>query len=206
MNVKPAIGFLTKDGQGSFTDKVTAVLQWMTNNPSYPNPAPALGTVQTAFDTYKVATADASQGGKQNTAVRNARREELNGLLRQLASYVSATANGNLEVLMSSGFPVQKASRTPVGPLPAPDAPTVVQGPVTGSLKATSTPLYGASSYNWSVALQSAPDTDVQTAQTTGARAEFTGLTPGQTYVVSLNAVGTAGVSNWSDGGTLMVV
>jgi hypothetical protein len=60
MNVKPAIGFLTKDGQGSFTDKVTAILQWMTNNPSYPNPAPALGTVQAAFDTYKVATADAS--------------------------------------------------------------------------------------------------------------------------------------------------
>lgn len=206
MNVKPAIGFLTKDGQGSFTDKVTTILQWMTNNPSYPSPAPALGTVQAAFDTYKVATADASQGGKQNTAMRNARRETLAGLLRQLASYVSATANGNLEVLMSSGFPVQKATRTPVGPLPAPDAPVVVQGPVTGSLKATSTPLYGASSYNWSVALQSAPDTDVQTAQTTGARAEFTGLTPGQTYVVSLNAVGTAGVSNWSDGGTLMVV
>ena len=82
--------------------------------------------------------------------MRNARRENLSGLLRQLASYVSATANGNLEVLMSSGFPVQKVSRRPVGPLAAPDAPVVVQGPVTG---ATSTPLYGASSYNWSVAL-----------------------------------------------------
>jgi hypothetical protein len=124
----------------------------------------------------------------------------------QTSQYVSATANGNLEVLMSSGFPVQKPSRVPIGPLAAPDAPVVVQGPVTGSLKATATPLYGASSYNWSVALQSAPDTDVQTAQTTGARAEFTGLTPGQTYVVSLNAVGTAGTSDWSDGGTLMVV
>ena len=46
----------------------------------------------------------------------------------------------------------------------------------------------------------------MKTAQTTGARAEFTGLTPGQTYVVFLNAVGTAGTSDWSDGGTLMVV
>ncbi|MCE9611619.1 MAG: hypothetical protein K8R23_15585 [Chthoniobacter sp.] len=204
--MKPAIGFLTKDGQGSFTDKVAAILQWMTNNPSYPNPVPDLGTVQTAFTAYKVATADASQGGKQNIAVRNARREELTGLMRQLSSYVSATANGDLEVLISSGFPVQKPSRTPIGPLPAPDAPVVVPGPVTGSLKATSTPLYGASSYNWSVALQSEPETDVKTAQTTGARAEFTGLTPGQIYVVCLNAVGTAGVSDWSDGGTLMVV
>ena len=61
-------------------------------------------------------------------------------------------------------------------------------------------------SYNWSVALQSAPDKDVQTAQTTGARALFSGLTPGQIYVISLNAVGAAGVSDWSDYGTLMVV
>ena len=47
---------------------------------------------------------------------------------------------------------------------------------------------------------------DVQTAQTTGARALFSGLTPGQIYVISLNAVGAAGVSGWSDYGTLMVV
>ena len=67
-------------------------------------------------------------------------------------------------------------------------------------------PVYGATSYNWSVALQSAPDKDVQTAQTTGARALFSGLTPGQIYVISLNAVGAAGVSDWSDYGTLMVV
>ena len=206
MNVKPAIGFLTKDGQGAFADRVAAILQWMTGNQSYPNPVPALGAVQTAFDSYKVAAADAAQGGKQNTAVRDARRQELTGLLRQLASYVSATDNGNLEVLISSGFPVQKPSRTPIGPLPAPDAPVVVQGPVTGSLKATSAPVYGASSYNWSVALLATPETDVKTAQTTGARAKFTGLTPGQVYLIALNAVGTSGVSNWSDAGTLMVV
>ena len=82
----------------------------------------------------------------------------------------------------------------------------VVQGPVTGSLAAASSPVYGASSYNWSVALESAPDTDVQTAQTTGARTLFTGLIPGKIYSISLNAVGAAGVSDWSDPGSLMVV
>jgi hypothetical protein len=57
---------------------------------------------------------------KENTAIRNARRPELVSLLRQLANYVSATANGNLETLISSGFPIQKTTRTPIGPLPAP--------------------------------------------------------------------------------------
>ena len=128
------------------------------------------------------------------------------GLLRPLASYVNGTANGNLEILLSSGFPVQKTGRTPVGPLPAPEAPVVTQGVISGTITVAAPPVYGASAYNWSLALESAPEVDVQTAQTTGARTEFSGLTPGKVYVVSLNAVGAAGVSDWSDYGSLMVI
>src|SRR5437660_12507643 len=76
MNVKPAIGFLSQDGQAPFTDKVTAIPQWMTNNPAYPSPTPALDVVQTAFNACKVA-ADAVQSGVQNTLIRDARRAEL---------------------------------------------------------------------------------------------------------------------------------
>jgi hypothetical protein len=205
MNVKPAIGFLTKDGEAPFTDKVTTILEWMKNNPKYPTPSPTLAVVQTAFDAYKVATADAAQGGKENTAIRNARRAELVSLLRQLANYVSATANGDMEALLSSGFPPQKDVRTPIGPLPAPNAPVVSQGPVTGSATAVTTPVYGAFTYNWRLALASAPTVYVQTKQSTGARFTFEGLTPGQVYNVELNAVGAAGISNWSDDGSLMV-
>ncbi|MEA3186749.1 MAG: hypothetical protein QOD99_579 [Chthoniobacter sp.] len=203
---KPSIGFLTKDGQAPFGDKVTVVVQKMTGNTNFPSPTPALNVVETSFDAYTVAAADAVKGGVEATAIRNARRAELSSLLRQLANYVSATANGDLEILLSSGFPVQKPSRTPIGPLPAPDAPVVSQGPVSGSLSASSRPVRGASSYNWSIALESTPDVNVQTAQTTGARASFSGLTPGQVYLVSLNAVGSAGTSDWSDYGSLMVI
>ena len=162
--------------------------------------------MRTAFEAYKVATADAAQGGKQNTTARDARRAELVALLRQLASYVSGTANDDMEKLLSSGFPVQKPTRTPIGPLPTPATPVVTQGPVTGSTTAFTPPVYGASAYNWSVALKAAPDTDVQTAQTTGGRADFAGLTAGQVYLVCVNAVGAAGVTDWSDSGSLMVI
>ena len=204
MNVKPAIGFLTKDGEAPFTDKVATILEWMKNNPKYPTPSPTLAVVQTAFDAYKVAVTDAAQGGVENTAIRNARRAELVSLLRQLANYVSATANGDKETLLSSGFPAQKDVRSPIGPLPAPNAPVVTQGPVTGSLIAVSPPVYGASAYNWRIALASAPTVYVQTKQSTGARMTFEGLTPGQIYNVELNAVGAAGISDWSDDGSLM--
>ncbi len=206
MNVKTAIGFLTKDGEALFTDKVTTILEWMTDNTQYPTPTPALTVVQTAFDAYKVATADAALGGKEKTAARDARRAELVSLLRQLANYVDATANGDLEQLMTSGFPTQKTQRTPIGPLPAPDAPNVSQGPVTGTLRAVISPLNGGYAYNWRIALASAPTVFVQTAQTTGGRVMFEDLTAGQVYNVSANGVGAAGTSDWSDVGSLMVI
>jgi len=206
MNVKPAIGFLTKDGEAPFTDKVTTILKWMTGNDKYKTPSPTLDVVQTAFDAYKVATADASQGGKENTAIRDARRAELVALLRQLANYVSATANGDMETLLSSGFPTQKPTRTPIGPLPAPHAPTVAQGPVTGSMISVVSPVLGAFIYNWRLALASAPTVFVRTAQTTSARTTAYGLTAGQLYNMEVNAVGSAGTSDWSGDGSLMVV
>jgi hypothetical protein len=205
MNVKPSIGFLTKDGQASFTNRVAALLEWMTDNENYPAPTPALKTVDTAFSAYKVATAEAVQGGKEKTAARDARRAELVSLLRQLANYVSATANGDLETLISSGFPIQKTGRTPIGPLPAPDAPKVSQGPLSGTLRAVVL-VKGAYAYNWRLALASAPGVYVQTAQTTGGRALFQDLTPGQVYQVAANAVGAAGASDWSGWGSLMVI
>jgi hypothetical protein len=206
MNVKPSIGFLTKDGQASFTDKVTTILQWMTGNANYPTPSPTLTVVQTAFNAYKVATADASQGGVENTAIRDARRAELVSLLRQLANYVGATANGDLEKLMSSGFPVQKSTRTPIGPLPAPQAPFLRQGPVSGSARASAPPVYGAALYTARLALASAPTTYLKTQQSTGARFRFENLTPGEVYSVDINAIGAAGPSDWSDVGTARVI
>jgi hypothetical protein len=206
MNVKPAIGFLTKDGEAQFTDKVATILEWMTGNPKYATPSPALAVVQTAFAAYKVATANAAQGGVENTTIRDARRAELVALLRQLANYVSATADGDLETLASSGFPIQKTSRTPIGPLPAPNAPSVAQGPITGSMTSVVPPVYGAFTYNWRLALASAPTVVVQTAQTTAGRNTFNDLTAGQLYNVEANAVGAAGTSDWSDDGSMMVV
>ena len=206
MNVKPAIGFLSKGGQAAFTETIETILDHMKNNANYPTPTPALPAVEAAFAAYKTAAANAAQGGRENTAIRDARRAELEVMIRQLASYVNGTANGDMPKLLSSGFPVQKAVRTPIGPLLAPGAPTVTQGAVSGTLSAVAGRVYGASSYNWSVALASAPELDVQTAQTTGARAQFSGLTPGKVYQISLNAVGAAGVSDWSDTGSLMVI
>jgi hypothetical protein len=38
----------------------------------------------------------------------------------------------------------------------------------------------------------------LQTDETTAANTSFSGLTPGQIYVVTANVVGSAGTSDWS--------
>jgi ABC-type uncharacterized transport system substrate-binding protein len=73
-------------------------------------------------------------------------------------------------------------------------------------LMAKANPVFGASTYNWRICRADAPNVVVQTAQTTAASTSFTGLTPGVVYLVQANAVGTAGTSDWSQPGSLMVV
>ena len=54
--------------------------------------------------------------------------------------------------------------------------------------------------------LSCAPDTYVQTVQTTGGSVTFVGLTVGRTYAATANVVGAAGSSDWSHDAELMVV
>ena len=206
MTVKPAIGFLTKDGDAQLDQDTETIIASMTGNANFPTPSPTLAVITTALNAFTIALADAADGGVEKTAIKNAKRAELVSLLRQLSSYVFATANGDMTKLLSSGFPAQKTSRSPIGPLPAPATPVLSQGPVTGSLNALSPPVSGSYIYNWRVALASAPTTYVKQQQTTAASNTFEGLTPGQTYNVELNAVGTAGTTDWSGPGELMII
>jgi len=204
--VKTQISFLNTHKDDELIGDTQAVINGLTNNPNFATPIPALADVSAALAAFTTAVAEAVNGGKEQTVAKKARRAELAALLRQLASYVTVTSNGDMEKLLSSGFPYQKPTRSPVGTLPPPAAPTLRFGPKAGQLDATIAPVYGSSAYNWRVALASDPDTFVQTAQTTGGRCIFVGLTPGKVYSVQANAVGSAGPSDWSDAADLMVV
>jgi hypothetical protein len=206
MIVKPAIGFLSSSSDALLLTGAQTVVNSMTKNPDYPTPTPTLATVTTAINDFTTAIADAANGGKEETAIKYAKRAELVSFLRQLASYVGVTCGGDMAKLLSSGFPTQKPTRTPIGVLGPPDAPVATPGPKKGQMEAVSAPVFGAYTYNWRVALASAPTVFVQEVQTTASRNIFSGLTPGQIYTVQLNAVGSAGPSDWSDDGETMVV
>ncbi|MBV9007546.1 MAG: hypothetical protein JO354_00040 [Verrucomicrobia bacterium] len=199
------MSFLTADPDAVLVTRVNNIVVSMTNNSNYPKPSPTLNMVTAANTAFSDAIAAAAEGGKQFTAAKNAKRAELVALLRQLANYIQGACAEDMAALLSSGFPVQKPDRSPASVPATPQTPRVSQG-LRGQAVAVSSPVQYAYIYNWRVALLSDPARFVQQAQSTGARAAFTGLTPGQTYAIECNAVGTAGSSDWSNAGTLMVI
>lgn len=206
MITKPAIGFLNSTSDALLVTGTETIVNSMTSNPDYVTPVPALATVTTALNAFTVALSNAADGGKEMTAIKNAKRAELVSLLRQLASYVGVTCGSDMAKLLSSGFPTQKPTPTPIGVLPAPAAPAVTLGSLSGELDAVTPPVFGAYTYNWRVALATAPNVYVQQSPTTAARNTFSSLTPGLAYRVEVNAVGSAGPSDWSDDAELIVV
>ena len=199
MIIKPSVSFIGADSDMALVNDTTTIISAMTNNPAYPTPAPTLAVVQTALTTFSDSVAAAADGGKTLTAAKNAARAALALLLHKLASYVHVACDRDIQKLYSSGFPTQKPTRQPLGVLPAPAGLAVALGARSGELNAWATPVTGAGIYNWNLALASAPATPVQTVQTTAASTVFDGLTPGLSYNVEVNAVGSAGPSDWTD-------
>jgi hypothetical protein len=207
MIVKASIGFVNTDTAQALANKTDIIYAAMTTaRGTFVTPVPPLETIDSANSALKVAILNAADGGRELNAIKRAKQAEVVSLLRQLAAYVTSTANGDMAVLISSGFPIQKPTRSKIGQLPAPAVPKVLQGKESGQLNASTPPVYGASSYNWRLALTSSPNTYVQTAQTVGAKCEFKGLIPGELYNVQANAVGAAGPSDFSGTGQLRVI
>ncbi|HEY3931655.1 MAG TPA: hypothetical protein VGM58_04730 [Verrucomicrobiae bacterium] len=206
MVVKTSITFLTADSDALLIIDTNTIMTMMTGNASYPAPSPMLAPVKAALNDFSTSLANAADGGLTLTSLKNDKRAVLVALLRELANYVQSACNGDLTVLMSSGFPIQKPQRFPIGVLPAPNNLVVTPGALTGELNAAVQPVFGAAIYNWRLAAASAPDVVLQTAQTTAASTTFSGLTPGIVYIIQANAVGSAGPSDWSNPVSKMVV
>jgi hypothetical protein len=206
MTIKPSTSFITTDSDPQLIVDTNTINTGLTGNVSYPTPSPTLAAIQTALGDFSTALANAADGGITLTSIKNDKRAALAALLRELASYVQVACKGDLTILLSSGFPIQKPTRSPIGVLPAPTNMTVSLGARTGELDAAMPPVFGAAIYNWKLTAANAPTVILQTAQTTAASNSFTGLTPGVIYDIQANAVGSAGPSDWSDPVSQMAV
>jgi hypothetical protein len=105
----------------------------LNGNPDFPTlPVPIL-SLKNAITEYSVALVKAKDGTKQDTAVKNAKREILEGMLADNGNYVNLVADGNLVMLEGSGYPLTKPAE-PVGILNQPKSFKITDGIDPGSV------------------------------------------------------------------------
>src|SRR5690606_17308995 len=87
------------------------------NNPYFEAPEPELEGLKTVIDNFKNAMA-VSKGKRSpyDTAVKNETRKEVEKVLAELSFYVNKVSEGNLPILLSSGFPISGDHRRPYVP------------------------------------------------------------------------------------------
>ncbi|MGI9088436.1 MAG: fibronectin type III domain-containing protein [Chthoniobacterales bacterium] len=182
------------------------VIVMMTGNPAFltPPPNPSLADVKTAVDDLEEKNQAALNGGKVEIANRRAAQEAAVNLGRQLGNYVESQSNGDLAVLLSSGFDAVRAPTPSVVPA-TPLNPTLNYTGVSGELLFRFLGDYNVRNFSVGYAESAAgPWTD--NGLSTTSRVLLAGLTPGKTYWARACANGAAGTSDWCTPASIMAI
>ena len=173
------------------------ILTLMKGNAYFPNPEPKLNVLDSAIAALEDAEA-AMDGSKIKTEQRNMALNTFNAVMKQLQAYVEVTANGNVEIILSSGFEVRNHATKPVL-LVAPVNVTAKVGALTGEIdmkwksnrkaklnviEHSTDPVNG----KWELA-----------AQATKATITLTGYTPGEKQYFRVAHINAAGIGPYSD-------
>lgn len=179
------------------------VLEAMTDNTYFPDPAPSLEDFEESYNNFNNKLSAAKRrGSPQDTAEKDLARQEVSRLYKQLAFYVSQTAQGNLAMLLSSGFEV---TRHPTGRA----VPSVVRdirlrdGRQSGQMRLDFEKNREALFYEYEVGIWEAdeltPDWGERYRTTSSRHNVIAPLVPLKRYAVRVKAVNGRGESDWSD-------
>ena len=166
-----------------------SIVNKMTSNPNFPNPAPALPLIQIDIDEYFDALVKCHDGTKLNTVIKNDKRSVLENKLAHLGNYVNSIAEGDLVKLDSSGFPLSKIP-TPVGILPAPVSFKINEGENPGEIYFDITTVKKAKGYIVIYAKVPVPEKleDWQSKTSSMSKGYMRGLESGKQYAFMVAA------------------
>jgi hypothetical protein len=206
--IKASLGFNRLPGRDLLA-RLEAVVKGMDGNATYPNPPVDMASLKTAGTNYSASLAAALDGGKKAIAERNAQRENVIKMLRQLAKYAEISCKDDRNTFLSSGFETASVTRVAPQPLDPPVIRSVDQGN-TGQLLVSVGRSAQAKSYELRAAAAPAVAAATVPSWTTiGFTAvkqaiPVKNLIPGTTYIIQVRALGALGYSDWSDSITRM--
>ena len=156
----------------------------------FTDPVPDIADVANTVTAFQDALAAAGNGGKNEVALKNAIRGQLDQMLYELGLYVMFVAKGNEDILIRSGYPIVK-ERTP-SQLGMPGMVTLSIGITSGDLLAKFKKPTGTLALTFQITDVLPTSATVWTNELcTGSKFLFTGLTPGKQYWVRVLVVGS---------------
>jgi hypothetical protein len=195
-SLKVALSF-NRMNDGDLSAFTNNVVTCMTGNASFAKPPVALTDLTKLQDTFDKAVAAALDGGTALTAAKNAARDALLSALQKTAAYVQIVADGDMALLLTSGFSATKTGRTQ-SKLGIPLI-VAVENEGTTKLMVRLQAVPNARSYEVR-AINGATTPAASVISTQARRIVVGNLTPGTTYNLSARAVGgTEGFSKWCD-------
>jgi hypothetical protein len=196
--------WITTYSDSDIETTVGAIITALTNNPFFPGLAGLLAEVVVLFDAFVAALGVARDGGKAETAAKNAARVALQDRLRLLGREIEKIAD-SLEQILTTKYPLQK-ERSPLGVQPAPANLRLKHGKVSGSIAATCDVGEHRVMYEWQTAIGENPEAWKSEAPTNSSRTTFGGAAPGSWLNARVRARVPAGAGDWSGVSRIMVV
>ena len=170
----------------------------LSDNADFPNPVPSVEDYSTTVGAFIVQLAKAGSRDVNAIAAKNARRRELIEATITLGTSVSLTANGDLEMLLSTAFPLRRKSQPVV--LAKPTNFRCVNGINPGELDLKVDTMDGVVSFNFTYTVYPPTETAVwTTVSSSKSSCTITGLEPGKKYWFRVAAIGTKGQMVWGE-------
>jgi hypothetical protein len=199
--VRPLLGF-SKSTDAQVLERGRSVQKGLAEFPEDRRLPVDLAAFVADLDGFSEATTAALDGSKKAIANRRKFRQRVISTLRLLGSYVEAAADGDLGVVLSSGFEAVSVTQTAPQPLPRPAILRVDQGN-SGQLLVHIEPLPKARSFELRYgALENGGTPGAWTTMivvTVKQATAIHNLTPGAIYTFQVRAVNKLGYTDWSD-------
>ena len=190
VRIQKAIVNFAKERDAAIIPPCEFIIASMTGNASFPTPTPALTEMQDLLDSYSQALSDAASRDRNKVAIKNQLRQQLNAALNQLGNYVNTQSQGDVTMIISSGFNVSKLPQPRY--VTTPENLVVKPGINPGTLVTKVKADAAATGYTFMIAMASTKDDYFWTSTTTSrSQYEFTDLMPRTEYVVKVAVIGS---------------
>ncbi len=176
------------------------LVEKMSGNLYYPTPDPTLVVVEAAQNALAQAMQAAMDGGKDRTAIRDMKADELRDLLHDLGDYVQATAKGDAAKIISSGFEIVQPGG-PIGAMEQVSNLVALTSGMMGVIDLSWNPVRGASDYIIEMSTTDPNDQAQWKLAGYAHKGSFSveGLDSVKVYWFRVCALGTEGKGSYSD-------